>query len=324
MRFAKQSERWANTPTLQDVSNFSQPTSPYPAPVASDDYAAVLARRLGQQPPAGGGAWGLFTTVILGLFSFGVLPLLIWPSRFREYVSAESRAMQELAEWARIRGRRPAAVGPLLAAAEDASFRPLPWVTCLLLAVFVVGVFVISFVQQPVTYSNLLSVTYYFNMRPTTLSQAHATQLHKIWVAVLSVGYLLHWVQVRSHLADVRRFVARFNPVIESEFLPTIRLQRTCGMGIMWIVAAFLMGCYGVWWGIPMLMAGAVQRRYIRTVGRELRHQLTLRLTDIAAQRRLPVITPPRTLVQHQCPNNRCLAILRPEARFCTRCGTPA
>jgi hypothetical protein len=311
------------THPTRDVSNFPQPVSPTVAPGASDDYAAVLARRLGHQPP-GGRAWGLFTTVILGLFSFGILPLLIWPSRFRDYVAAESRDLQELAEWARLRGRRPAAIGPLLASAEDATFRPLPWVACLLLAVFVVGVFLISFIQQPAIGANLLAVTYYFHLRPTTLSQIHAIQLHKIWIGVLTVGYLLHWVQVRSHLADVRRFVGRLNPVIEAEYLPTIRLPRTCGMGFMWVVAAIIMGCYGVWWGIPMLMAGAVQRRYVKSVGRELRHQLVLRLTDIAAQRRLPVIVPPRTLVQHQCANNRCLAILRPDARFCTRCGSPA
>ena len=307
------------------MSNFPQPTSPIPAPGASDDYAAVLARRLGQ-PPAGGRAWGLFTTVILGVFSFGVLPLLIWPSRFRDYVAAESRALQELAEWARLRGRRPAAVGPLLAAAEDVSFRPLPWVACLLLAVFVVAAFLISFIQQSAIFGNLLAVTYYFpfHYHLTTFSPEHATGLHKIWVGVLTVGYLAHWVQVRAHVADVRRYVARLNPVIEAEYLPTIRLPGSCSFGFMWIVAAIFMGWYQVWWGIPMLMAGAVQRRYVKSIGRDLRYQLMLRLTDIAAQRRLPVVVPPRTLVQHQCSNNHCLAILRPDARFCTRCGSPA
>src|SRR5258708_30048128 len=91
--------------------------SPRPDGSSPDDLAAVVIRRL-----EGGSryrAWGLFKTVLLGVPSFGLLPLFAWPVRFREHVAEESEAMKELAQWAKHRGREPAAVGPLFAAAEE-------------------------------------------------------------------------------------------------------------------------------------------------------------------------------------------------------------
>jgi hypothetical protein len=305
-----------------NVSQIPQSSSPILPSESVDDFATVLARRLQQPLPAR--AWGLFTTVLLGVCSFGILPLLIWPGRFRDYVAAESRAMQEIAEWARVRGKRPAAVGPLFAAAEDAACKPLPWLACLLLTLFVVVAFWLSFMHTSLTWDHLLGVTYYFPLRGTGIAQPHALHLHKVWVAVLSVGYLLHWLQVRSHASDVKLFVARLNPLVEAEHLPPIPTPRCgSGVGVMSIVAAVLMCLYGAWWGIPMLLAGAAQRRYMRVTGPTIRRELHLRISDIAAQRRMP-----RPVLQtaipsgQQCSNRRCLAPLRIGAKFCTRCGS--
>jgi len=307
-----------------DVTQVPQPNSPILPSESVDDFATVLARRLQQPLPSR--AWGLLTTVILGVCSFGILPLLMWPGRFREYVMAESKAMQEIAEWARVRGKRPAAVGPLMAAAEDAAFKPLPWITCLLLTVFVVATFWLSFMHTSLTWHRLLAVTYYFHLEHAGIALPRALNLHKIWVAVLCVGYLIHWMQVRSHLSDAKLFVARFNPLVEAEHLPLIAMPRngSC-LRVMWIVTALFMGAYGCWWGIPMLLAAAAQRRYVRVIGPTVRRELHLRMCDIAAQRRMP-----RPILQtamasgQQCANRRCLAPLRAGAKFCTRCGSAA
>lgn len=303
------------------MTSAAQITSPVLPRESTDDYATVLARRLNQPLPDA--SWGLLTTVILGVASFGVLPLLLWPGRFRDYVTAEARAIQELCDWARLRGKQPAAVGPILAAAEDIAPRPIPWLACLMLGVLLIGVFVTSFLYTPLTWEHLFGVTYYYRLRPSGMQWAHTEHLHRIWIAVLSVGYLLHWLQVRSHLGDMIRFIDRFNPAIESEMLPPIATpDRKFGLGFTWIIAGVLMAWYGAWWGIPMLLAAAAQRRYVRVTGAALRRALHVRMCDIAAQRRMPAKVLQSTAFNTRCINQRCMAPVRTEAKFCTRCGS--
>jgi len=280
-----------------------------------DDLAGIVRRRL-ERPLPGSGTWGLLTTTILGTASFGLLPLIVWPTRFRQYVEAESRGFSELAEWARARGRRPAAVAPVMAAAEDLCFRPIPWLACVLLAIFVVSSFAIQVANATLSWSELLSCTYCFQLGHRT--PFWALYLHRVWVGALGFGYFLHWLQVRTHLSDVKRFVDRINPIIVAEQLPPIPRPGN-GLGLffcpMWIIAAVMMTSYGAWWGIPMLMAAAAQRRYVRGVSPRLRREIINRLRDIEENRRMPAMQ-----VEH-CANERCLAPHPPLARYCKRCG---
>jgi hypothetical protein len=289
-----------------------------------DDLALVMRRRL-ERPLPRAGAWGLLATIVLGVASFGLLPLLVWPTRFREYVAEEARALQDLAEWARVRGRRPAAVGPVLAAAEDVAFRPVPWLACILLAVFVVASFAMQFSSNvTLTWDWLLRCTYYYRIaamegRPPFWVE----HLHHVWAAALTVAYGLHWIQVRTHRADVKRFVARLNPVIAAELLPPIPApSRRLGLGPLWVLTAVVLGMYGAWWGIPMVLAGAAQRRYLRVTGPALRRELVSRMRDISENRRLPATI--ATGTASRCANPRCQSALAPLARFCRRCGSPA
>ncbi|HWE92544.1 MAG TPA: hypothetical protein VG269_01100 [Tepidisphaeraceae bacterium] len=298
------------------------PTSGAPA-AGQDDLATVVVRRLERRraaPPS----WGLVKTIVLGVPTFGLLPLLVWPFRFREYVTDEAEALQELAEWARARGRRPAAVGPLMAAAEDTSFKTLPLIISMLLAIFVVGAFFLQFTNFiPFTLDSLLGCTYYYTGAPPASpfgSRIHL--LYLAWCVALSLGYVLHWAQVRGHVADVTRFVARFNPVVEAEGLPPVRGRRL-PVGIfrpLWVLAAIMLAVYGAWWGIPMVLAGMAQRRYTNVTGRAIRWELARRVKDMASMRGEPIVAqaPPA----RRCGNPRCLATLPPAARFCTRCGT--
>ncbi|MDB5302214.1 MAG: hypothetical protein JWO87_3877 [Phycisphaerales bacterium] len=294
------------------------------APAAQDDLAALVVRRLERRrlaPPS----WGLLKTIVLGVPTFGLLPLIVWPMRFREYVTEESQALQELAEWARARGRRPAAIGPLMAAAEDSSFRTLPLILSAMLAIFTVGAFVIQFTNFiPFTVDGLLGCTYYYSCsKPDATPGSRAQLLYMAWCVSLSIGYLLHWAQVRGHMADVTRFVARFNPVAEAESLPPVRGHKL-PIGVfrpLWILTAVMLAVYGAWWGIPMVLAGMAQRRYTSVTGNLIRHELAKRVKDMVAMRReAPQAI--EAIPSRRCGNPRCLATLPPRARFCTRCGT--
>jgi|SRR5665213_164878 len=306
-----------------------QTSVPLPGP-AADDLAAVAVRRLEKRASAFS-SWGVLKTILLGVPSFGLLPLLVWPARFREYAADDAQAMQELAEWSKQRGRRPAAVGPLLAAAEDTTFRPLPWILSLLLCIFVVGAFAIQYARQPLELASLLDCTYYHQLDISQSSPLDRNEfLYRVWIASLCLGFGLHWIQVRSHASDMKRFVARFNPVLAAESLPPVKLP---GRGWscfrpMWLLTAIVLCCYGAWWGIPMVLAGMAQRRYTKVTGRFLRAQLAGRMRQIAATRRPIVFAPPMppplpvSAALRRCANGRCLAVVHPQARFCPRCGS--
>jgi hypothetical protein len=285
-----------------------------------DDLAAVVVRRLEKRTWRG--SWGLAKTLLLGVPSFGLIPLLAWPARFRDYVAEESQAMQELAQWAKMRGRQPAAVGPLMAAAEDTVASPLPLIAALVLSAMVIGVYVIQFAHVPFSLDQLIELTYSRDSRMSGASPLSPQEfVYRLWVIALSVGYGIQWLHVRAHAADMRRFVERFNPVVQAEMLPAVRMpmRGVACFRPLWILTAVVLAMYGAWWGIPMVLAGMAQKRYTSLTGRVVRHELAKRVRDVVALRQTPAMYPPTT--SRRCANPRCLASLRPHTHFCTRCG---
>lgn len=341
----------------------SDPTS-LASPAASDRDLAVAAVRRLEKRPSRFASWGLLKTIVLGVPTFGLLPLVSWSGRFREFAGDDASAMQALAQWARSRGREPAAVGPILAAAEDTSFRPLPWVFALMLSVFVIGVFAIQYASQPFTIEGLLNCTYYHRFQPYSSSPLpRAEFLYRVWVAALCFGYMLHWAQIGSHANDVKRFVRRFNPVLAAHHLPPVKWPSRGWVFFrpMWWLTAIVLCCYGAWWGIPMVLAAMAQRRYTKMTGRGVRADLARRMRDVLAMQpayarvpgagiygsiaavpgsgaapvsaampmpgvpgSAPLMALPLIARPKRCANPRCLAIIHPHARFCTRCGSPS
>ena len=289
-------------------------------PSHGDDLAAVVVRRLEKRNWCR--SWGLAKTLLLGVPSFGLIPLLAWPARFREYATEESQAMQELSQWAKMRGRQPAAVGPLMAAAEDTAASPLPFIAALVLAAFVVGVYVIQFAHVEFSLEQLIGLTYSRDSRMAASSPLPAREfVYRVWVIALSVGYCIQWLHVRAHAADVKRFVERFNPVAAAEGLPAVRLPVRGWVLFrpLWILAAVILAMYGAWWGIPMVLAGMAQKRYTSLTGRIVRHELAKRVRDIVMLRQTPALM--MSTAARRCANPRCLSPLRPHTHFCTRCG---
>ncbi len=275
--------------------------------------------------PAGARPWGTIKTSLLGAASFGILPLLLWPGRFRDRAGEEARQLNAVTEWVRSRGRAPAAIGPLRAAADDLRYRPLLWLLPLLMALFVIGVYVLDFNSSGYSWDRVLDTTYrrghiafarYWFHQPWSRWPVEQ-RMHLLWCAALSAGYLCHFAQVRSHNADVARFITRFNGVTAAHSLRPIPQPRIDGLiNPIAIVSAIAFVHYGAWWGIPMLLAGAAEKRYTYSTSRITRSTLARRM------RQMEVNRGPGALAIARCEIARCQAPLPPRARFCPRCGT--
>jgi len=275
--------------------------------------------------PIDSNSWGVFRASVLGAASFGILPLLLWPRRFREYAAIEARQFRTVAEWSRRHGSVPAAVGPLRAAAEGLEARPILWLLPLLLAAFVVGAFVVRFNGTGWSWDDLLACTYRLNdyyprfdawMGDPWSNWPRQPVLHLIWCAGLSMAYLCHWVQVRLHRADVYGLVRRFNSLTRDQAIRAVRIRRFGSFNPLLIVAAVAFLHFDAWWGIPMLLAGAADRRYTISTSPAIRAQLAERVGEM--QRGFAATA--RWI--DRCGISRCQAMLPPQATFCPRCGT--
>jgi len=89
---------------------------------------------------------------------------------------------------------------------------------------------------------------------------------------------------------------------------------------VLWVLTAVVLARYGAWWGIPMVLAGMAQNRYTSVTGKRVRLELAKRVRDIVTLRQMPDTM--LRAISHRCANPRCKASLRPQARFCNRCGS--
>jgi hypothetical protein len=298
------------------------PTSPASAARHCDDLVASTVRRLEARSPEG--SWGLLKTVLLGVPSFGLIPLLAWSGLFRDFANDDSDTARDLAEWAKLRGRRPAAIRSLEEAAKSTVPSPNPRMMAIVLSILIVGVVVIQFSYIPFSLKLLLSATYehgwsrWRNSGPFERPEF----VHQIWVAGLCVGYGVQWLHVRMHANDMRRFVERFNPVLEAERLPNVDFMTRGWVYFrpLWIMTAVILAMYHAWWGIPMVLAGMAQRRYTTLTGKRVRRELARRMRDVAMNDRTPAFVPVGAAMR--CGNSRCRAMLKQRARFCSRCGS--
>jgi hypothetical protein len=283
-------------------------------------------------PPAGSARWGvIFTTIVAGL-TFGILPALVWPERFRKLAAAEAERMHDVISWARAWGAPPAQISTLQTAGRRIEASTILSVVPIALAAFVAVTLLVQGYGSGTTWDHLADLTYRFHdysrqfiqherqgwSSPTLdgsnpLEQlSRAVSLHALWCVLLSVAYLAHWAQVGAHRANVRRFVRALNTTMETRGMMPIRLRE--GTATFWplaVVAAFLLVQWGAWWGIPMLLAGAAQRRYILTTSQALQVQLNQRMA----------VDLPRATVARRCQAEGCRAMLPLPAKFCPQCG---
>jgi hypothetical protein len=297
------------------------PNSPAADARRCDDLAATVVRRLEKRPADG--SWGLLKTVLLGVPSFGLIPLLGWSRRFRNFAMDDFESSRDLAEWAALRGRQPARIDSLMQAAEETVPSPLPRVLSLIVSALIAGTFIIRYTHVPFSLEGLIGATYSHETRFGESSPLSPEEfLYRVWVAGLSIGYVVQWLNVRVHADNMKRFVTRLNPIFEAENLPAVRVSNQGWVYFrpLWIMTAVLLSMYGAWWGIPMALAGMAQRRYTTLTAKRLRKDLANRMRDVAMTDRAPGFAVASG--SRRCGNSRCLAPLPPRARFCTRCGS--
>ena len=136
--------------------------------------------------------------------------------------------------------------------------------------------------------------------------------LYAVWMATLCLAYACHWYAVRSHAVVVHSFVKWTNKLgRQHEFVRIKNDALKSGMGGVWVIIGLMFCSMHAWWAIPMVFAGALQRRYSSQSSPALRIALANQAREASAIA--------RTGPDRFC---RCGGRLPAPAKFCPRCGT--
>jgi len=246
---------------------------------------------------------GAILSFALSLVTFGLLPLWIWGQRWMRFSSAQRRDLTQMAIWYRQR------VPPAHATRIDLAVNQFRWGSSLAVIPILVFAGVGSLIGwlffQGFSVQQIVDMTYRDRMIYFWWNGANvALEPRAIWMVALLLGYACQWMAVRSHTMAVDSLAA----AIGGSPLPAVTRS---GLNFVWIAAAIGFCCIHAWWGIPLVLAGAMQRWYVRFGGPRMRSAL-------AEQVRRSAGGPMKI-----CRTYRCGARLAPEASFCPRCGTP-
>jgi hypothetical protein len=139
--------------------------------------------------------------------------------------------------------------------------------------------------------------------------------LYLIWMISLGLGYLCHWYAVRSHTTTVNALVKWTNRLAKENNFPRIRSEvQRLSLNPGWIILGILMCVHSGWWGIPLVFAGSLQKRYMTKSSPAIRMALAGQIRDGFAMM--------QNHGDHFCTGDHCGARLPEHARFCPRCGT--
>jgi hypothetical protein len=293
-----------------EQTSVSLAINPSSFPVQEESLASSLRR-----PNGMGNGWGLLGTMVMGGLTFGLLPLLAWPIRMRDLFAGEAARLVEICRFAVPDPTWPHRLGLMRAARRTGPIGPF-WVLPVLSAAFLIAgaaVFLLS--HGPRSYEHLVEMTYITGQSaslddPLALLQS----VFGVWSALLIGGYLLHFLHVQAHFSAVRRFLVRFNAVLAMSGVPTVPLpRRSIVPSILWIAAGLVLTTFSAWWALPMALAGSYQRRDAYQMHRNLSKVLADRVDALMEAKAAP---------DNRCQTPRCHALLRPNARFCPRCGS--
>jgi hypothetical protein len=312
------------------------------------DTAEVVMREL-RSPIRDAPRAEVFGTFFAAVLTFGLYPAVIWPLRFRQIIDAERVRLGRLAQWVEARGGHPDA--PRLRLAADAiRFRPLLYLigfagcAAWALLFFAVGgrlspghplLMGSTWSFHPVLLTEGNWFGHFVHSRGQAPLRVVRTALYAGWVAALSLAFLFHWLQVQLHARSVRRFLDEFNKIVIHEALSPVFLPPIgAGVRPMWVAGAVLMAWMNAPWGIPLMLTGSVQRRYVARVRPQLGNALATRVREMSLLPRpvpVPVAVPPITMrnvsmadARIRCTTEGCRQPLPAGARFCPRCGRRA
>jgi hypothetical protein len=304
-------------------ANFAPAAAAAPEALVGPDHLAGGVLRSMSRSFRGNFSWGVVTTLFLAVVSFGVLPLLRWTQNLRRYVLLERQQLWHLAEWLRLQTAHPDAQ-TLPEETEKIRWRPALAATALAWTGAMMLLFVMELVVPPHYPSPLRTViSWTYGIR----DEAGKTRgdLFGVWTLCLFIAYTLHWLQVQLHAGDVRRFIEKFNRVLEWEGVePLSRPRVGIGFQPLWIIAAAGLVSAGAYWGVPLMLAGAVQRRYISRTSARVRAEAADRVRTILLLRRPVLRVPPFARATILCRTSGCRAPIPLLANFCARCGARA
>ncbi|HEV2292638.1 MAG TPA: hypothetical protein VGR35_02210 [Tepidisphaeraceae bacterium] len=291
------------------------------APVGPDHLAGGVLRSLSRSF-RGHYSWGVVTTLVLGAVTFGVLPLLRWTQHFHRYVRLERQQLWHLAEWLRLQTAHPDAA-TLPDEAERIRWRGALAATAWLWLAAVIIFFVTQLWNLPAPARTLASST--FGARWRAATDAFRSDLFVAWTVGLLLAYALHWLHLQLHAGDVRRFAQKVNRVAEWEGVAPLSLPRAgSGAQPLWLLGALAMVMIGALWGVPLMLAGAVQRSYISRTSALLRAEAADRVRTMLLLRRPAQRVPQFARAAIRCRGERCRAPIPLLANFCARCGARA
>jgi hypothetical protein len=310
-------------PEMPKIPPVRRPGPPIGPIDGADQLPGALMRSL-SRPSSLRLGWSVVKTGALGFFSFGLLPILAWGGGLSDLIRFERTQFWHLAEWLRLQTGHPDAVALCEQANAMRTRTPLS-IAALLWALSGMGV-VVSQVGFGIPFlPRVIDATYGVHLLPlATMLASSSAFAFLAWTVGLSMAYLLHWLRLQLHAADARRFIERFNKIAEWEGVSPVKPRRIGpGVGPLWVIAAFLFASTNALWGVPLMLAGSAQRRYITRSGAANRAALAERVSHMIDLRRPPI---PRAAIslgsRSECRELLCRMELPPGAHFCPRCGT--
>lgn len=287
--------------------------SPQSTVATIEPIEAVLSRLKATRPSRSASPIG---STITAVCSFGLWPLWIWPQRWQAAADEDRRDLSTLAQWWNRQAPGPAA--RQLDAAANSVGRGAAASAFLVTAAALVNAAMLAWlIFRGVTVDQLIDITYgHRQLVHLVHGQLRALNLQHFWMGVLIAAYGLHYLVVRSHASAMKRYLAALDSTATAAGMRWPRSRYGFrGFGLTWALCGVGLCGAGLWWGVPLVMAGARQRQYLRRVRPQLRR-------DLAAQVRAAMGSSPVRM--RRCNTGRCRAILPPAAQFCPRCGAMA
>ena len=270
--------------------------------------------------------WGLLKTCVLSALTFGILPLLCWPKRFRNLRIVEEQQLWHLGEWLRLRTGRPEAMA---VREESRNLGPGMAFTHLPLLLLCLVLFRLVSISQfdpqrwyGLAYGQYVLAHHHHILMP--LWHPPYVNFWAAWTLILSFGYLMHWVTVCQHAGAMAIYVRKFNAATAAEGIPPVQASGVgVGFSPFWMIAACVGLAHGAIWALPLMLAGVVHLRYVKYIGPQIRGELARRVRWMLESNRPPVaIRTTPAMEPIACSNEKCRAPLKPGSVFCPRCGT--
>jgi hypothetical protein len=277
--------------------------------------------------------WGPIKTVVLGLLTGGLLPLIVLPKRFRDAVIGERTHLWHFTEWIRLQQPCPD-TEKLHRTVSSLRFRWSLWILSLALAGLAVAWAwrdLAALGQRTVIsygpFGAIMVTPLIEPFTPKFLFNFTARLPHEGFALLMIAAYILSLWQVVAHFGDVRQVVELYNALTlkrpDLGFKPVRAPAAAAALRFdaAWIACIVGLLVLGAYWGVPMVLAAAAQSRYIKTTGRRVRLAFAGQAFNVLADRRPMLHLPLPEALCGKCAREKCEAPIGVGAQFCSRCG---